>query len=102
MRGVKPIEYRTRPTKIRGRIYIYASLGRYDTTDEADIMADYGIEDVECNELPRGVLIVTVELHDCTEDFGDHEWHVRDPRRLSELVKPETHPQPVWFNPFGK
>jgi hypothetical protein len=29
MRGTKKIEYRSGPTKIRGDIYIYASLGRY-------------------------------------------------------------------------
>ncbi len=29
MRRVKPIEYRTRPTHIRERVYIYAGLGRY-------------------------------------------------------------------------
>jgi hypothetical protein len=95
MRGVKKIEYRSRPTKVRGRICIYASRGRYPTDDEAEMMADYGIDDVECDDLPRGVLIGTVELHDC--DGGD--WHVRNPERAKRLRKPKNHPQPVWFNP---
>lgn len=96
LRGVKPTEFRSKATKIRGRIYIYASLGRYSDEDEADMMADYGITDVTCDELPRGVLVGTVELHDCDE--GD--WHLRKPERLKELLKPAKHPQPVWFNPF--
>lgn len=96
MRGVKTTEYRSGPTKIRCRIYIYASLGRYSAEDESDMMAEYGIDDVSCDELPRGVLIGTVDLHDCDE--GD--WHVRDPERATTLKKPMKHPQPVWFNPF--
>jgi hypothetical protein len=65
MRGVKTIEYRSAPTRIRGCIYIYASLGRYSAEDEAEMMAEYGIDDVACDDLPRGVIIGTVELHDC-------------------------------------
>ena len=96
IRGVKSVEYRSKPTKIRGRIYIYASLGRYDPEDEEDLMAKYGIGDLECSDLPRGVLVGTVELHDCDEG----EWMLRNPLRSDALVKPDKHPQPVWFNPF--
>ena len=96
MRGVKKIEYRSRTTKIRGRIYIYASLGRYSNEEEADMMAEYGIDDLACDDLPRGVVIGTVELHDCDE--GD--WHLREPERATTLREPKSHPQPVWFNPF--
>ena len=96
MRGVKKIEYRSRPTKVRGRIYIYASLGRYSADEEAEMMEMYGIEDVDVDDLPRGVIIGTVELHDC--DGGD--WHVRNPEREKRMRKPKNHPQPVCFNPF--
>jgi hypothetical protein len=41
------------------------------------MMDDYGIKDVSCDDLARGVLIGTVELHDC--EGGD--WHLR--KRLS-------------------
>jgi hypothetical protein len=88
MRGVKRIEYRSGPTKIRGRVFIYASLGRYSAKAEAEMMADYGIEDVACDELPRGVLIGTVELFDC--DGGN--WHVRKPERAEKLVPPTKQP----------
>jgi len=45
MRGVKKIEYRSGPTKIREKIFVYASLGRYSAAD----------------------IIGTVELYDCDE-----------------------------------
>lgn len=96
LRGVKKIEYRSNPTKIRGRILIYASLGRYSTQDEAEMMNDYGIKDVTCDDLPRGVLVGSVELYKC--DGGD--WHVRNPKRAEKLVQPTKQPQPVWFYPF--
>ena len=57
MRGVKTIEYRSRATRIRGRIYIYASLGRYSSDEEAEMLGEYGIDDVGVNDLRRGVII---------------------------------------------
>ena len=96
MRGKKKIEYRSAATKIRGRILIYAAQGRYSARDEARMMKNYGIKDVACDALPRGVLVGTVELFDC--DGG--KWHLRKPERARRLLKPKNHPQPVWFNPF--
>jgi len=93
MRGIKTIETRSRQTKIRGRIHIYASLGRSDPLDEADCEADYRID---VDSLPRGVIVGTVELFDCDGD----EWQFRLPERASELHKPDNHPMPVWFTPF--
>jgi len=61
LRGVKKIEYRSRPTSIRGWIHIYAGKGRYSAEDEAEMMADYGIRGVTCDDLPRGVLVGTVD-----------------------------------------
>jgi hypothetical protein len=98
LRGVKKTVYRTRPTKIRGRICIYASLARYSATEKAAMMAGYGIDDVACDDLPCGVIVGTVELYDC--DGGER--HVRNPERATRLRKPKNHPQPVWFNPFSQ
>ena len=100
MRGVKPIEFRSQSTKIRGRIHIYASLGRYSAEEEAEMMAMYGIDDVAIDDLPRGVLIGTVEIYDCRVGEDYYNWYVRNPERATELAKPTKHPQPVWFNPF--
>ena len=96
MRGVKTIEYRSRATRVRGRICIYAGLRRYRPEEEASMMEEYGIHDVHVDDLPRGVIIGTVELHDC--DGG--EWYLQNPERTTRLRKPKNHPQPAWFNPF--
>ena len=96
MLGVKTTEYRSGPTRIRGRILIYASLGRYSREDEAEMTAEYGIAGVTCNEMPRGVLIGTADLYDCK----DGEWYLREPARLQTPVKPQKRPQPDWFDPF--
>ena len=100
LRGKKIIEYRSRPTKVRGRIYLYASLGRYGDEHEADMLSQYEIRNLTAGELPRGVLVGTVELYDCTEGDGEYHWHLRKPERAKRLVKPTIHPQPVWFKPF--
>jgi hypothetical protein len=95
MRGVKTVEERSRPTKVRGRIYIYASLGRWPAADEAEWAEEFGIDDID--GLPRGVLVGTVDLYDC---LGE-KWFLRAPERLTRPIKPERHPMPVWFRPFG-
>ena len=100
MRGIKKIEYRSRLTHIRERVHIYAAQGRYLDDLEAEMMADYKIKDVECDDLPRGVLVGPIELCDCTGDGGEYEWHVRKPERAKKLLKPTGRPQPGWFNPF--
>ena len=99
MRGIKEIEYRSQVTNIRERIYIYASKTR-TRAEEADMMAQYGIDDVECNELPRGVLVGTVEIADCTDGGDYYHWHLVSPKPAGRLRKPTNQPQPVWFNPF--
>jgi ASCH domain len=102
LRGVKRIEYRNRLTHIRGRIFIYAALGRYTAEDEAAMIAGYRIKNCVCDELPRGVLVGTVELCDCTGQGEDFHWHVRNPERAKRPRKPTTRPQPAWFFPFGR
>ena len=97
MRGTKQIEYRSQSTKVRGRIFIYASQGRYSAEQEAEMMAEYRIKDMTCEELPRGVIVGSVDLHD--SDGG--EWHLRKPERAKKLVSPTARPNPIWFYPFG-
>jgi ASCH domain len=96
LRSVKTIEYRNSSTRVRGRVLIYASKGRYPVGRETALMRQYGIRDVTCDDLPRGVLVATVDLHVCRGG----SWHVRDLRRASKLVAPTRQPQPVWFVPF--
>jgi len=93
--GVKTREHRGRETRIRGRFYIYASLGRYSEDEEARLCDQYGISQLDANWLRRGAIVGTAELVDC--DGGD--WLLRDPRRIVPRI-PDRHPQPVWFFPF--
>ena len=95
MMGEKIIEYRTIPTNIRGRIYIYAS--NTLAKDEEDIRKT----NKSVEELPRGVLVGSVEIINCTGSKADgFSWHLEKPVRLETLLKPVKKPQPVWFNPF--
>lgn len=95
LRGMKRIEYRSQLTRIRGRIYIYASMTRYSEGDEAKMMSQYRIDDVDCSSLPRGVLVGTVELVECRKGKEYYEWSLEKPKREKRLRRPVGHPQPV-------
>jgi hypothetical protein len=85
MAGRKRVEYRSLPTNVRGRIYVYASLRPASPEGE---------------HLPQGLIVGSVELFDCKGGSGWYRWLLRAPKRLAKPRKPRTHPQPVWFNPF--
>jgi len=93
MRGKKRVEYRSRLTNIRGRVYIYASITPGDEDD---------FEKIKCKpgELPTGVLIGSVEIADCTRKRNVYHWHLKNPKRLVRSIRPKKQPQPTWFNPF--
>jgi hypothetical protein len=93
MRGVKRVEYRSQPTRIRERVYIYASLTPADEYEWRAMKARPG-------DFPTGVLIGTVEVVDCTGEPDDYEWHLAAPVRLPEPIPPQRKPQPAWFVPF--
>ncbi|MDX1927890.1 MAG: SNF2-related protein, partial [Pirellulaceae bacterium] len=101
LQGVKTVEYRSLPTKLRGKIYIYASLGKtdLDPADRADIELEL---DKPIASLPTGVVVGTVEVTDCHGSDGEFEWHLENPERLSSPLRPIEQPQPVWFHPFGR
>lgn len=96
MRGTKTTEYRSGPTNIRGRILIYASLSRYGDDEESEMLQEFELMDVEADDLPRGVIIGSVELYDSDEG----EWYLRHPQRAESFVEPVNRPNPVWFYPF--
>jgi len=93
MRGTKKIEYRSMPTHIRERVYIYASMKPGDLDEFAKLRCEPG-------DLPTGVLIGTVEVVDCSGSDRDYEWHLARPKRLSKHLKPNKQAQPSWFHPF--
>lgn len=94
LRGVKPIEYRTRKTNIRERVYLYASL-----TVEKDICEEEGLD---FNNLPTGLIVGTVEIIDCKEiGRDDYAWYLANPERLTKFLKPKNQPQPgIWRPQF--
>jgi hypothetical protein len=93
LRATKKIEYRSRPTSIRERVYVYASL-------TPGWEKDFETMGLVSGDLPTGVLVGTVEITGCTGEPGDYRWHLKRPKRLKRTVRPKKHPQPGWFNPF--
>lgn len=98
LRGEKTVEYRSQPTKLRGRIYIYASLGKPDG-DEQALETDLGCP---LSELPRGVIVGTVDLVDCAGSDGEFEWLLENPQRFDKPLTTSEQSQAVWFYPFGR
>lgn len=93
MLGTKTIEYRTTPTRIRERVYIYTSKGTRPIEDWKGMSCRPG-------DLPTGVLVGTVKIVACTGTARNYHWTLANPRRLSKRLNPKSRPQPVWFHPF--
>jgi hypothetical protein len=127
LRGIKRIEYRSRPTRIFGeRFYIYASLKgtkalRHEGTKGQGIWSrELSVPEVGAGalpwmlelaeaiklfgpdvQLPTGVIVgsAVIERVSPRED-GMWQWHLADVERAKRLRRPTGHPQPVWFEPF--
>ncbi len=93
LRGVKKIEYRSRPTNKRERVYIYASLKPAGPAAWKEIGLKPG-------DLPTGVLVGTVEIVGCSLRDGEYNWTLANPIRFKTGRKPKNHPQPAWFFPY--
>ncbi len=98
LRGDKTVEFRSQITKIRGRVYVYAALGKPD--GDTDVNA--AMAGLTWDELPKGVLVGTVEVVGCDSAEDGYEWQLANPQRLETPLKPDNQPQPVWFNPFDQ
>jgi hypothetical protein len=93
--GRKTIEYRSRATHVRERVYLYAS----QIPGPAEAFAD---ADLNWDELPRGLLLGSVEIVGCSRGQEFYEWQLMRPRRLKSPLKPKRRPQPMFFYPFLK
>lgn len=106
MAGFKAIEFRSKPTKMRGRFYVYASLGK--SQDEADYATyELGFHPDAFDALDRGCIIGTIEVADCIDKpdgNGQYWWLLSDPEYFEEpLEVPKgVQPQPSIWYPFGK
>lgn len=97
LRGVKKYEYRSRPTQIRGRVYLYASL----RAGEESRWKKLGFQP---GELPTGLIVGSVEIVDCKwiDRLECYGYKLKSPKRYKKFLKPKNQPQPCWFFPFGK
>ena len=96
LRGDKKTESRKKVTKIRGRVYIYAS-----TTDGEQ--KDFDKMKAKPGDFPKGVLVGTVEIIGC-EMYADddYEWLLANPERFEKPIKIDKPGLPSWFIPFQK
>ena len=124
LRGIKPIEFRSRPTKRIGeRFYIYASQqwaegklflegcrsksGVAIVGDNIEVPTEgpqpWMLELAKMlilKDLPTGVIVGTASIKEVVKGDSLYEWHLSDVERAKRFRKPKGHPQPVWFTPF--
>ncbi len=113
LRGIKTIEYRSRPTRIIGeRFWIYAAGKWPRKTDEAVWSTDLSTTGAapppwmmelaqalifnDKGGLPTGVIVGSAVIEQVTpRDDGMFQWHLGDVERTKSFRKPKAHPQPV-------
>lgn len=93
LRGDKTWEYRLLNTKIRERVYLYASKTPGPETDWRKLRMEPG-------DLPTGRIVGTVKITG-TRRLGESgfAYKLEDPRRLKRQIKPVNQPQPVFWRP---
>lgn len=96
LRGIKKFEYRSRPTKIRGRVYLYASLRVREDGNWKRIGK-------EPDDVHKGLIVGSVEIVDCEFFPGKqcYGYKLINPKRYRSHSKPHNQPQPCFFFPFG-
>ena len=96
LRCSKKYEYRSRSTKIRGKVYLYASM-------KPGAESDWKRLKMQPGDLPTGVIVGSVEITDC-KCFGekDYRYALKNPRRFKQYLSRRNQPQPLFFFPFGQ
>ena len=95
LRGVKKEEYRSRPTRIRERVYLYAS------KQPAGESGDWRLARAERGHLPTGRIVGSVEVVDCRWHSQYRCWAyvLKKPARLRSPLLPKNQPQPGFWRP---
>ncbi|MGE3509812.1 MAG: ASCH domain-containing protein [Vicinamibacterales bacterium] len=95
LRGIKQREYRSRPTTIRGRVLLYASLR------PADWPQAWRKVGKKPGALPAGMIVGSVEITDCRWDdrVGHYAYVLERPRRLRPPLLAINQPQPCFWRP---
>src|SRR3569833_2757623 len=95
LQGEKREEYRSRRTKIRERVYLYAS------ATPADSPPTWQRLNVTPGALPTGVILGSVEIVGCywNAERKAYAYVLRHPRRLDSHLTPRNQPQPIFWRP---
>ncbi len=95
LRGEKKFEYRSQPTRIRERVYLYASARPFEDP------AVWRRVKARPGDLPTGVIVGTVEITGCEwdEEKGCFAFALARPERLARHLRPLNQPQPVFWRP---
>ena len=95
LRGTKTREYRSRPTNIRERVYLYAGLR------PADSPASWRKLGKHPGDLSTGVIVGSVEITNCRWDVRNacYAYRLRNPRRLKTHLSAKNQPTPCFWRP---
>ena len=94
-RRIKWREYRSRPTRIRERVFIYAALKPAIWPQEWRKVRKHP------GDLPRGGILGTVEIVDCRFDrrTGNYAYVLRGARRFRRRRRAVNQPTPCFWRP---
>jgi hypothetical protein len=91
--GEKTWEFRSWATKIRERVYLYASKKAIRETV-------YGFTHTDSLALPRGLVVGSVEIIGCMDDEeGGFGWELASPVRYPKPWVAHGVPQPAFWHP---
>ncbi len=94
LQGKKKDEFRTIPTKIRERVYLYAS-SKPRTEPKLWRRAKRKIGDLPC-----GLIVGSVEIMECKYlGKGKYAYVLRNPRRLRKYLMAKNRASPVFWRP---
>lgn len=99
LQGKKVYEYRSMLTKIRGEVYLYASL---QPGGESEDFIEAG---KDFSELPKGCIVGSVEIVDCfyEETSEEYYYQLANPKRFKTFLHATNQPQPrFWIPQFKK
>lgn len=87
--GTKTREFRSRPTRIRGRVYLYAGLKMAEGTRVTSKVA----------ALPKGFIVGSVDITDCRDLTDCYAYVLKRPRRYRTPIAARGQPQPGFWRP---
>jgi predicted transcriptional regulator len=95
LRGIKKNAFRSRPTVIRERVYIYAALK--PATDPQQ----WGRAKAQPGDFATGVIVGSVEIVGCRQYVrgGGYAYALRKPMRFKKPMRPRGQPTPCFWRP---